>query len=149
MDILFGNPMGLEYDDLDDPGASSWLFRQDLDYEITPGRNIVQRAQDVQELFSDVQMLAMRLIQHADNLSDTRGITIDDQEKIQKWVTEHHCLADDPKTVNNDCQICLSPLIKTRLKVPDCGHIFHRDCLRDWLEKSINKDCPVCRAKII
>ena len=28
-----------------------------------------------------------------------------------------------------------------------CSHIFHKDCILEWLEK--NSDCPVCREHMI
>lgn len=50
---------------------------------------------------------------------------------------------------NQDCSICVEPLndnIAIKLK---CNHIFHQKCLQEWLQKSKNKDCPLCRKKII
>lgn len=54
------------------------------------------------------------------------------------------------KIINNqECSICVEPLndnIAIKLK---CNHIFHQKCLKEWLNKSKNKDCPLCRMKII
>ena len=42
------------------------------------------------------------------------------------------------------CLICTDE-IKTDCSAPKCGHIFHSDCLKHWLQ--LNKSCPQCRAK--
>jgi len=43
------------------------------------------------------------------------------------------------------CPICFGGFAKdeTVTKVPVCGHDFHFDCLKEWIEK--NHNCPVCR----
>jgi hypothetical protein len=56
----------------------------------------------------------------------------------------------DSLVINNqECSICVETLndnIAIKLK---CNHIFHHKCLKEWLDKSKNKDCPLCRMKII
>jgi hypothetical protein len=32
------------------------------------------------------------------------------------------------------------------LHLPGCGHAYHWDCIRPWLEKS--RHCPLCHADI-
>merc|ERR1719343_1813791 len=34
---------------------------------------------------------------------------------------------------------------ETALRIP-CGHLFHEDCVKDWLKKS--NECPVCRFEL-
>ncbi|KAK9145444.1 hypothetical protein Sjap_005347 [Stephania japonica] len=50
-----------------------------------------------------------------------------------------------PKPDENSCPICLSEYRpKETLKtIPDCGHIFHAECIDEWLR--INASCPLCR----
>lgn len=46
--------------------------------------------------------------------------------------------------MDNTCIICLEDIKQAkRLK---CGHIFHLNCLRRWLETNVQ--CPTCRDKI-
>ena len=49
-------------------------------------------------------------------------------------------------TVDN-CSICWNPL-KYAVTV-ECGHSFHRTCLRDWVVRQPGeKTCPLCRGKL-
>ena len=52
--------------------------------------------------------------------------------------------AEELAGMDNTCIICLEEIKKAkRLK---CGHIFHLNCLRRWLEQNVQ--CPTCRDKI-
>ena len=44
------------------------------------------------------------------------------------------------------CTVCLEP-VDVYYDLP-CSHVFHKDCLRTWLDKG-KSDCPVCRARIV
>ncbi|KAI6645775.1 TRAF-interacting protein-like [Oopsacas minuta] len=46
--------------------------------------------------------------------------------------------------MNLICLICTDD-IKSDCSAPRCGHIFHSECLKHWLQ--LNKTCPQCRAK--
>lgn len=49
------------------------------------------------------------------------------------------------KSMSGECSICMeSKGGKIRL---DCGHMFHKKCLLEWLK--INKSCPICRSVIL
>lgn len=43
------------------------------------------------------------------------------------------------------CVICLEPLGKKKHGELSCNHKFHTKCIKEWMEKSTNKDCPLCR----
>ena len=45
------------------------------------------------------------------------------------------------------CTVCVEqiPIGKKGMFMP-CGHIYHPDCLKPWLET--NNTCPVCRFEI-
>jgi hypothetical protein len=45
-----------------------------------------------------------------------------------------------------ECPICFEPLENTITVRTPCGHGFHRECLRTWL--NTNYECPICRAEI-
>mmetsp|Transcript_24661 Transcript_24661/g.60565 ORF Transcript_24661/g.60565 Transcript_24661/m.60565 type:complete len:687 (-) Transcript_24661:60-2120(-) len=45
------------------------------------------------------------------------------------------------------CIICRDEMtIHTAVKLPGCGHIFHKSCLREWLVQQ--QTCPTCRSDI-
>jgi hypothetical protein len=50
--------------------------------------------------------------------------------------------------INPTCTICLEnfePLSEVK-QLPTCHHIFHRNCLTEWLHHHNN--CPMCRTNI-
>lgn len=66
-------------------------------------------------------------------------LTTDEFDKLERI-----CVDGDQYT-DKDCNICIEPFAKLNVlrKLP-CGHIFHEDCVKDWLCKE-NVNCPVCR----
>lgn len=44
------------------------------------------------------------------------------------------------------CVICLEVLDPTAGFATDCGHRFHRSCMRRWLRRQ--GSCPICRAEV-
>lgn len=53
----------------------------------------------------------------------------------------------DIQEENDECTICFDKLAvgDAALRVP-CGHLFHEECARKWLETS--NQCPVCRYEL-
>ncbi|EGD72010.1 hypothetical protein PTSG_00026 [Salpingoeca rosetta] len=48
---------------------------------------------------------------------------------------------------SQECPICLDPDCDQRLyRLKDCGHVFHKDCLTEWLQ--CQTTCPLCRAML-
>lgn len=42
-----------------------------------------------------------------------------------------------------DCPICLdSESDKSKLFLPKCGHVFHKECIKGWMSQGT---CPLCR----
>lgn len=69
-----------------------------------------------------------------------------DHIKVFKENTENpnilNMLKDEKK--DDTCPICLDK--KIIFKKTICGHLFCKDCIREWLE--INKCCPLCRMEL-
>lgn len=54
---------------------------------------------------------------------------------------------DTDKTID-ECGICISKYENTdKLRKLPCKHLFHKDCVDNWLV-NFNKTCPFCRADI-
>eukprot|EP00736_Rhodelphis_marinus_P001049 Rmarinus@m.5658 len=51
---------------------------------------------------------------------------------------------DDIRNFNDDCAICRAPMHSAK-RLP-CGHLFHKSCLRPWLQQ--RSSCPSCRQVI-
>lgn len=51
----------------------------------------------------------------------------------------------------NECSICLDPYVANETvcwaKNDDCDHIFHQDCIVQWLVD--HDDCPLCRTNLL
>ena len=48
----------------------------------------------------------------------------------------------------NNCTICFEPFIvgKTKISITPCGHIFHMECIKKWIESNgFNPYCPNCK----
>ena len=72
-------------------------------------------------------------------------------EKLFKVVTTQ------PVDMEEICIICYEPLGENRNRCGifsykhkhgelTCKHKFHEKCIKEWMEKSVNKDCPICRS---
>jgi hypothetical protein len=46
---------------------------------------------------------------------------------------------------NNECIICLEPmLVGDKVRILDCGHMYHYNCINKWIEKKGKINCPLC-----
>ena len=73
----------------------------------------------------------------------------------------HHTHTKEVELIKNKyihqftCGICLDSNDAIRINrkknykiITPCGHIFHKQCLRKWLQTDYKKICPTCRTKI-
>ena len=62
---------------------------------------------------------------------------------LHEPVGELMTVSDD---LTNECAICLDNFnAGEQLRVLDCGHYYHQQCVDPWLEKG--KNCPKCRGE--
>lgn len=59
-------------------------------------------------------------------------------------IEEKHCKKLKGNIEPPCCTVCMEFIDRgTKGMFMPCGHIYHPDCLKPWLEK--NNSCPVCR----
>lgn len=54
-------------------------------------------------------------------------------------------LENYPNTTSN-CAICQDAISSGGCRIRQCGHVYHRSCIENWLSMSVR--CPVCRHDI-
>jgi hypothetical protein len=75
------------------------------------------------------------------------------QQKQWKQSVERRVAADRS---DETCAICLVPdserspfwIDENVTLYPGCGHMYHSECLNDWIQTNFQTTCPMCRAKI-
>ena len=62
---------------------------------------------------------------------------------IKKETKDHIII--DKNFENNECIICLEPMVMNdKVKILECGHMYHYDCINKWIEKKGEINCPLC-----
>ena len=65
-------------------------------------------------------------------------------EKIEAFTTRKTCLTDSDET----CTICCTEFAAGDvLRKLTCPHVFHADCVDQWLSES--KKCPLCKTEVV
>ena len=49
----------------------------------------------------------------------------------------------------DNCSICLETLTTHASRIVNCGHLFHRECINEWVMVGKGERCPNCRGGII
>ena len=92
--------------------------------------------------FNDLHDLMMRLVLIRIQVEEPTIET--DNEDVKILVSE-----DDFKTLkeidvkDEKCSVCLDD-IDTKAMVLPCKHVYHKECIKEWLCNHSNK-CPVCK----
>eukprot|EP00397_Hematodinium_sp_SG-2012_P011948 GEMP01012100.1.p1 GENE.GEMP01012100.1~~GEMP01012100.1.p1 ORF type:complete len:437 (+),score=76.31 GEMP01012100.1:395-1705(+) len=87
------------------------------------------------------------------------GVSISQNVFGPRWFTPMKCLPHVYNYVRqvelkdgqlHECVICMSDIdtnvVLAEISVTPCDHLFHRQCLEQWLE--IKMECPTCRADL-
>ena len=62
---------------------------------------------------------------------------------VKKETKDHIVINKDFE--NNECIICLEPMVvNDKVKILECGHMYHYDCINKWIEKKKEINCPLC-----
>lgn len=83
---------------------------------------------------------------------ETEESVVPENSKHQQQHQSHHFFAFWNKR-KEECSICLD---KYRpgdticvAKVKGCDHIFHHDCISEWLQSANHDHCPLCRTNLM
>ena len=54
-------------------------------------------------------------------------------------------------TFGDTCGICLELFIdgETVSALPSCRHIYHPQCISEWVVRARRRECPICRSVIV
>lgn len=66
---------------------------------------------------------------------------------IQNYIESHTLDKQSENNVEYNCSICLEEMKDSNLicKMKNCSHVFHKKCIKRWMEKSKYLDCPCCK----
>lgn len=53
----------------------------------------------------------------------------------------------ESESLNNNCPICLTPILPEDKCIMNCSHVFCKTCLHDWFNRN-KVSCPLCRVDI-
>ncbi|XWS26783.1 hypothetical protein CRYUN_Cryun26dG0059800 [Craigia yunnanensis] len=62
-------------------------------------------------------------------------------------------LVSDMPTVNyatGSCSVCMESFWQSEeaARQVSCGHVYHHNCITDWLSNGNSNSCPLCRHEI-
>ena len=141
-DILANDIESLELDNIDNFGNE-----EDILYDENFQEDFAIKAVD-QQIIDDLYpnpdaMSYEQLLQLEDNMgSVNKGLTKNQFEKLPEVKYDKNKYSE-----NYQCIICMEEFkIKEKVKLLPCGHIFHKNCIKEWLLKQ--KSCPFCKSEI-
>jgi len=107
-------------------------------------------------------IIEMNMSLHVDTLETAEEEEDDDTNLDDNGQQDQQILDLLEKLENNfgssnligQCSICLEEFYtKSELAYTKCSHVFHKECLGLWIQKSTNRSssysCPLCRGQII
>ena len=76
-----------------------------------------------------------------ESMNDTGGVKKVASDEVLKAISELPEATDIPD--EEECPICMDGYGDISGVRVECGHIFHKECITEWLME--NNQCPVCR----
>jgi hypothetical protein len=81
---------------------------------------------------------------NSDNSDEQQAIDVDEESGN---TSQHNHESSEPDDETFDCTICLMEVSDgEQVGVLSCSHIFHVDCLREWIIR--RNACPLCQTEI-
>ncbi|KAG8367341.1 hypothetical protein BUALT_Bualt16G0062100 [Buddleja alternifolia] len=76
---------------------------------------------------------------------------LNNRQPDSQSTTAAQCLIDEMPTVvrgGGECTVCMEGFrLGVTVKQVHCGHIFHANCIFQWL--CLHNSCPLCRTKVV
>ena len=113
------------------------------------GLNIDARGLTVDQMADIEEKTYLQLKENEVQQQNNQNNQIGENNQIGQNNNNLHINIDAiPNENEKVCSICLSEFLDNEMvcKLPECNHIFHRDCIREWLAR--NQKCPFCRNDI-
>ncbi len=125
---------------------------------------------NIKNLSNLVQLLVTKspeIVNQVNNNGDTplhilykKIIDTNDNSEVVKIKTMLMRFGSDKNIKNNEnkipgdystieCPICLLPITEDEGILPNCKHVFHIDCMSQYITFARYSRCPVCRKPII
>lgn len=92
------------------------------------------------------------------NENQQKKLPINNNKLTPKFIKElNNRNKIDIQSTDQTCTICLEDIHyssdkKNNIIFTDCKHVFHRQCLQEWVKTSVssnlNAQCPTCRANL-
>lgn len=78
------------------------------------------------------------------NANNSEGLNFHELNRLKQWKFNQ----DERENRNKTCSICLNDFENNEnlIRLPECDHLFHNECIIDWLKGHII--CPYCRCDI-
>lgn len=116
--------------------AYSVLRSHNIDPDKVPARVVADYSEKIQA--------AMRRLRDTMNATGRDHVWKNEAEQIMSQ--ELQSVIDKIRYRGEQCSICLENYrTGQRVGLLSCGHVFHKDCVYNWLN-NYQKTCPLCRA---
>jgi hypothetical protein len=148
----FDNPFTLtgplyKYDEIVIPTSSFDLY---IDTPLTNPQTIPVSSSHhgftLNELIYIIQQCYIELYNQEESTASVSEFNLTRECPCVNWDLKDSLVEFDA-TTTADCSICYSPFEEKVCRMK-CGHEFHLNCIKSWVEKGQGKNCPLCRNAI-